>query len=45
MCSDKDKSQIANEVKRLFGIINDRSLKRNTEDNQVAKSNKRRVSN
>ena len=29
MCSDEDKSQIVNEVKRLFGIINDRSRKRN----------------
>ena len=44
MCTDEEKLDIVNEVKRLFSIINGRSRKRDEDDNDSS-SNKRRVSN
>lgn len=49
MCSEEDKMEIVSTVKRLFGIINNRSRKRDLnetmEENKVAVGNKRKVSN
>ena len=49
MCSEEDKMEIVSTVKRLFGIINNQSRKRDLnetmEEDILAVGNKRKVSN